>query len=67
MIVTFFKDGGSANKERDMNGNKFKNAGQGDGQPNRASTSSTDTDEEHFEEAKEGIEIEIETRQEVSV
>lgn len=59
MIVTFFKDGANAaaKKERDLNGNNMKKMGQGDGQPNGASTSSTETDEEEFEEAKERIEI----------
>jgi len=59
MIVTFFKDGNGAGK-RDMNGNvnaKKIELGQGDAQPNGASTSSTETDEEVYEEAKEGTEI----------
>lgn len=60
MIVTFFKDGGenaSVKKaERDVNGNMVKKMGQGDGQPTGASTSSTDTSEEEFEEAKERME-----------
>ncbi|CAL8088490.1 unnamed protein product [Orchesella dallaii] len=56
MIVAFFKEGGGA--KLDMNGNvDVKKLGQGDGQPNGASTSSTETDEDEFEEAKETPEI----------